>query len=148
MSAPNPRGTYLRIANALRHGLDAKVGQRGLPSEADLMREYGVSRTTVRRALHVLAAEGLIESRPGIGWTVRVGTGMPPLVDRVRAELAAGGFKVGGVFHSESSLCERFGVSRSALRKALGQLEGEGFLESVHGKGRIVKALPPAAGTP
>ncbi|MGK5549349.1 GntR family transcriptional regulator [Streptomyces sp. URMC 127] len=144
----NPRGTYLRIVESLREGLTGTAEQELLPSEAALMGEYGVSRTTIRRALRVLAAEGLIESLPGIGWRRRTARATLPLVEQMRSELAAGGFEVGGTFHSEAALCEQFGFSRTAVRKALGQLEGEGLLEPVHGKGRIVKALPPASGTP
>ncbi|MFF4226378.1 GntR family transcriptional regulator [Streptomyces abikoensis] len=65
---PSPRGTYLRVAEALRQRLGDSGAQQVLPSEATLMHEYGVSRTTVRRALQTLAAEGLLGSRPGIGW--------------------------------------------------------------------------------
>lgn len=112
------------------------------------MSEYGVSRTTVRRALRVLAADGLVESVPGVGWRAAVDAVTLPLVEQVRAELATGGFEVDGTFSSEAALCERFGVSRTAVRRALAQLEGEGLLEPVHGKGRIVRALPPADGKP
>lgn len=44
-----------------------REGQRRLPSELSLMEKYGVSRQTVRRALSLLAAQGLIESRQGSG---------------------------------------------------------------------------------
>ncbi|MFI2077018.1 GntR family transcriptional regulator [Streptomyces triculaminicus] len=148
MPGMSPRGTYLRIAEALRKRIGGDAEQQRLPSEASLMGEYGVSRTTVRRALRVLAADGLVESVPGVGWRAVADTVTLPLVEQVRAELAAGGFEVGGIFSSEAALCERFGVSRTAVRRALGRLEGEGLLEPVHGKGRIVKALPPADGKP
>ncbi|GHF42404.1 hypothetical protein GCM10010218_24430 [Streptomyces mashuensis] len=148
MSGSSPRGTYLRIAETLRQQLNAGEIEEALPSEAALMRAHAVSRTTVRRALQTLAAEGLIEALPGVGWQVQGGVATPSLVAQVRTELAVGGFQIGGTFHSEAALCERFGVSRTAVRKALGQLEGEGLLEPVHGKGRIVKALPPGAGNP
>src|SRR5262245_31044202 len=36
-----------------------------LPSERDLTVEYDVSRTTVREALRILAADGLVEVRRG-----------------------------------------------------------------------------------
>jgi DNA-binding LacI/PurR family transcriptional regulator len=42
-----------------------------LPSEARLVRQFGVSRPTVGRALRDLAAEGLIERRAGSGTYVR-----------------------------------------------------------------------------
>jgi len=42
-----------------------------LPSEAHLRRRYGVSRTTVRQALAVLEAEGLVVAEHGRGRFVR-----------------------------------------------------------------------------
>ena len=41
-----------------------------LPTENDLGVEYGVSRTVIREALKVLAAKGLVLSRPRIGTVV------------------------------------------------------------------------------
>lgn len=41
-----------------------------LPRESDLGQHYGVSRTVIREALKVLAAKGLLTSRPRIGTTV------------------------------------------------------------------------------
>jgi DNA-binding GntR family transcriptional regulator len=40
---------------------------RALPSLTYLMQEYGLSRNTVRRAIGVLAEEGLVRTRPGWG---------------------------------------------------------------------------------
>ena len=45
-----------------------------LPREADLMQEYGVSRTVVREAISRLQAAGMVETRHGIG-TFVVGLG-------------------------------------------------------------------------
>ena len=39
----------------------------GLPTEAQLCEEYGISRTAVREAVKMLAAKGLISSRPRQG---------------------------------------------------------------------------------
>lgn len=42
-----------------------------LPREAELVEEYGVSRTSVREAMKVLSAKGLVEIRPKTGTRVR-----------------------------------------------------------------------------
>ncbi|MFB7410973.1 winged helix-turn-helix domain-containing protein [Streptomyces sp. NPDC056202] len=55
-------------------------------------------------------------------------------------------FAVGDRYPSEAQLCQRFGVSRTAVRRALAQMEGNGLLETVHGKGRTVLTLPGSAG--
>lgn len=147
MSEPSPRGTYLVVAEALRQVV--REGQPGelLPSEAALMTQYGVSRTTIRRALKVLGEEGLIESTPGVGWGP-TGAGREdrrPLAARLVELMTTEGMTVGAPFPSEAVLGSRFGASRHTVRKALGELEGRGFLVAVHGKGRTVRALPAAS---
>lgn len=42
-----------------------------LPPERELMRQFDISRSTLREALAVLADNQLIESRQGVGWFVR-----------------------------------------------------------------------------
>jgi GntR family transcriptional regulator len=63
---------YLDVADALRTriagGGPAAAG--ALPSEAELGREFGVSRVTARRALELLRQEGLVTARKGSGWFV------------------------------------------------------------------------------
>lgn len=41
-----------------------------LPSERELVLEYGISRSTLREALKILAEHKLIEGRHGVGWFV------------------------------------------------------------------------------
>jgi GntR family transcriptional regulator len=53
-----------------------------LPSEADLTREFAASRNTVREALDLLRAEGLIERCPGVG-TVAVSEKYPHGLERL-----------------------------------------------------------------
>lgn len=63
---------YLELANALRRdiaqGVVAPGGQ--LPTEHALCSKHRVSRHTARAALQVLADEGLINRRPGLGTRV------------------------------------------------------------------------------
>ena len=60
---------YQRIADRLRAQLtgENRIRTTKLPTEKDLCALYGVSRQTVRQALHVLETEGLIERRQGSG---------------------------------------------------------------------------------
>ncbi len=70
-----------RLAGELRDLARSLPEQAVLPSESDLMRRFRVSRTTVRRALKTLVAEGLLTRRQGLGTFVarrRVGH---PLTD-------------------------------------------------------------------
>ncbi|GAA5160708.1 GntR family transcriptional regulator [Pseudonocardia eucalypti] len=64
---------YQRIAEQLRREIAAgqyKPGER-MPAETDLVERFGVSLPTIRQALSVLRAEGLIESRQGKGTFVK-----------------------------------------------------------------------------
>lgn len=53
------------IAGKIQAG-DLQAGDK-LPTEASMMREYGVSRTVVREALSRLQANGIVETRHGVG---------------------------------------------------------------------------------
>ncbi|MFZ3594646.1 GntR family transcriptional regulator [Streptomyces sp. BH104] len=142
MSEASPRGTYLVISEALRRDIQRGTIVDALPSEASLMRSHGVSRNTIRRALKVLEGEGVLESVPGIGWRVARGGDRRTLVERMTDVITEDALDLGDTYPSEARLCERFGISRTAVRRALAQMEGTGLLDTVHGKGRTVRALP------
>lgn len=55
-------------------------------------------------------------------------------------QIGAGQFRVGAQLPSEPSLCDQFGVSRTVVRQALGDLESEGLIERMKGKGTFVAA--------
>ncbi|WP_327355005.1 GntR family transcriptional regulator [Streptomyces sp. NBC_01304] len=148
MSEASPRGTYLVISEALRKGIEEGEIVDDLPSEADLVRTHGVARNTIRRALKALETEGVLESAPGVGWRVSRGGDRRPLVDRMIAVIEEDSLVIGDTYPSEAKLCERFGVSRTAVRRGLAQMEGTGLLATVHGKGRTVRALPVSSGRP
>ncbi|MFD5797929.1 GntR family transcriptional regulator [Streptomyces diastatochromogenes] len=94
----------------------------------------------------VLQREGAAEPVPGGRWRVlREGqrADRRPLAERLTDVFTDDGFEVGATFPSASALCERFGVSRPTVTKALEKLEAAGWLsEGGQGKLRIVRALP------
>ncbi len=106
------------------------------------MRSHSVSRNTIRRALKVLEADGVVESAPGIGWRVARGGDRRSLAERMTDLITEDSLSVGDPYPSEAKLCERFGASRTAVRRVLAQMEGNGLLATVQGKGRTVRALP------
>ncbi|MFJ9556164.1 GntR family transcriptional regulator [Nocardiopsis sp. NPDC101807] len=154
MSPRTPWGTYHQIADALRSRItsgDLAPGD-GLPSEAALGREFGVARTTVRRALAELESERLIRAVPGTGRVVctteerESASGNGPTLSqyrRIAAELrekiAGGDLVPGDALPSEAALVRQYDVSRGTARQALSELEGTGLVIAVHGKGRFVQ---------
>jgi GntR family transcriptional regulator len=78
------RPAFKQIADDLRRRIDSgdlAAGDR-VPSEAQLMASYGVARMTVRQALSVLKAEGLLLAEHGRGVFVR----SKPVVRRVASD--------------------------------------------------------------
>lgn len=62
------------------------------------------------------------------------------LMERLRADIAAGVYPAHSRIPSEQSLCEAYGVSRVTVRKALSELTLEGLLKRQQGKGTFVSA--------
>ncbi|MEV3993213.1 GntR family transcriptional regulator [Streptomyces sp. NPDC049837] len=142
----SPRGTYLKIADAVKARVEANPDMTELPSAADLMRDYKVSRGVALRAFSVLQRDGVAEPVPGGRWrVVRPGerADRRPLDARIAAIIAEEGLTVGAPFPSASVLAARFRVSRPTVTKALDKLEAAGVLASGgQGKARTVRAVP------
>jgi GntR family histidine utilization transcriptional repressor len=64
-----PIAPYARVKQALKNGLSQGRWRSGdlMPSEAELVAQFGVSRMTVTRALRELLAEGLVDRVQGVG---------------------------------------------------------------------------------
>lgn len=67
------RGRQGIVIEAIGRAIVGGVYKPGdpLPREAELSAEYGVSRTSVREAMKVLSAKGLVDIRPKVGTRVR-----------------------------------------------------------------------------
>lgn len=85
------RPRYIELADGIRHQIRAGHYAVGadLPTEADLVASYGVSRFTVREALRLVEEDGLIERHQGRG-------------SRVVAREAPPAYKL--VLHSEADV--------------------------------------------
>src|SRR5207244_6340732 len=83
LRARRPRGLVSEIVESLATSIREGQLQPGdkLPTEAEIMARFDVSRTVVRESLSKLQASGLVETRHGIGTFV-----LPPQV--------AGNFKI------------------------------------------------------
>ena len=75
-----------QIESAVESG-ELKPGDR-LPGERKLMSDFSVSRATVREALRVLQATGLIESRPGDPRGAVISHYSPRLLEKSMSQLA------------------------------------------------------------
>lgn len=142
----SPRGTFLKIANALRAQIDADPGMVELPSLRDVTSDHGISRGVALRAFGVLKDQGLAVPAPGGRWrVVRAGqdSDRRALAERIADVISTDKLRVGDPFPSASVLSTRFGVSRPTMSKALDKLETAGLLsEGGQGKVRTVRALP------
>lgn len=68
------------------------------------------------------------------------------IYEDLRRKIAAGVFAAGDLLPSENELCDRYGVTRPTVRKALDMLTGDGFIVKHQGKGSIVKGTPKGIG--
>ncbi|CAM3763212.1 GntR family transcriptional regulator [Castellaniella denitrificans] len=74
-SLPLPK--YHQIYLVLREQLqEGRFDHDGVPGEHALAEQFNVARITIRKAMEMLVADGLVSRRPGLGtWPVRGGTG-------------------------------------------------------------------------
>lgn len=117
-----------------------------VPSEAALASEYGVSRTTARRALVVLEEKGLIQGGAGRVRSVRSLDSEPSrplaryeqIAAALRAEIVDGTLPPGQQIGTEDILADRFNVSPGTARRALQVLGNDGVVIGVSGRGWFV----------
>jgi GntR family transcriptional regulator len=82
-----PLPKYHQVYLVLREKLAEGRFAAGVPGEVHLMKEFGVARVTVRRALERLVADGLIERSPGRGTVALPPVNPPGTPGRQRAQL-------------------------------------------------------------
>lgn len=65
------------------------------------------------------------------------------LKDYLIAKIRSGGLAGSGRLDSEPQLCERFSLSRNTIRQAIQELENEGYVYRIHGKGTFIRNATP-----
>lgn len=142
----SPRGTFLKIADALKAQIEADPEMVELPSLGEVTSDHGISRGVALRAFGVLKDQGLAEPAPGGRWrVVRAGqrSDRRALAEQIADVISTDKLAVGDTFLSASALSARFGASRPTVSKALDKLESAGLLsEGGQGRVRTVRALP------
>lgn len=100
----NPKALPTQMADDLRGRLGRREWRQGdqLPTEADLVNEYGVSRASVRQALKTLENQGLIITKRGRGSFVAddamIRAGMQELTS-ITSTIAEMGHVPGMIYH-------------------------------------------------
>lgn len=86
ITADEPRRSYQKLSERLRQFMANGHFQNGdkLPPERALAEAFGVSRSSIRDAIRILAQGGLLESRQGDGTYVRT-----PQMEEIRAAIIA-----------------------------------------------------------
>ncbi|MTE20052.1 GntR family transcriptional regulator [Streptomyces sp. TRM43335] len=139
-----PGALYKQVAAAIRDAIASGEFAPGapLPSEAQLIARYQVSRPTVRNAIAALRSEGLIDVIHGKGSFVR-GAPTPVLtIDRTVTRDTAGHFTTG---HDAWKTAEEPSVYRTKTTATTGPLLALDEGEALFGVDRLL--TDPATGT-
>ena len=135
---------YSLIVDQLIRDIEAGTYQIGsiLPTEAQLMSAYGVSRHTVRSALGILRDQGIVASRQGMGTKVMSSSQQTTLVERIQSidELIAY-----GQMTSRSLLGWKTVVADADLAKLFECKQGRRLLEVQMLRHNADQSSPPVA---
>jgi DNA-binding GntR family transcriptional regulator len=139
---------YLQIAEILRERVAGLTSGHPVPSEADIQDEFGVARTTARRAIHVLREDGLIYTVQGEGTFVGAPDEAPrrprkiPLYQEIANDIVEGirveRFQPRRPIPGEAALVKRYGCARETVRRAMALLRQQGWIYTVPQRGSYV----------
>lgn len=132
MNQPLYKRVYDRLFERIRSG--DYLHDTMLPSEPKLAEEFAVSLITVRRAIHELVLDGLVESRQGIGNVVRDGSSGSVVVrmSSFTRDVAAGRLRIvrtlmeDGMVQTPADVARRLGVQPGSMVRRLVRLDCDG----------------------
>ncbi|GAA2451537.1 hypothetical protein GCM10010191_82060 [Actinomadura vinacea] len=146
---------YQQVAGVIKRRIEsgALPPGRRIPSEKELVEEFGIARETARRAVAWLRDEGLVRTLPQRGSYV-VQSGSESVIDtwstndsapayqriatRLKERIEAGRLRPGGPIPSEKKIVEEFEVSRVTARRAIAYLREQGLIYTVPQRGSYV----------
>jgi len=126
---------YRQVYDQLRQRILSGVYRRGtaLPSEPRLCDEFGVSRITIRRAMHELALDGLVEQRQGLGSFVRsTPQNVEISLSSFTSDVAAGNLRLVRTLLADETIpasdqvAAKLGVQHGSMVRHLMRLDDEG----------------------
>ncbi|MEU6999165.1 GntR family transcriptional regulator [Nonomuraea sp. NPDC046570] len=139
---------YLQIAEIIRGRISGLAPGHPVPSEADIQNEFGVARTTARRAMHVLREEGLIYTAQGEGTFVGAPDEAPraqrktPIFRQIAADIEqrirSGELQPRRPIPGETRLVQQHDVARETVRRAMALLREQGWIYTVPQRGSFV----------
>ncbi|WP_214322258.1 GntR family transcriptional regulator [Nonomuraea sediminis] len=147
LDAEGKTHVYLQLSEIIRARVADLPPGSPVPSETDISQEFGVSRTTARRAMHVLRVEGLVHTVQGAGTFA----GLPdhprpqeyaPVYERIAGEIVerikAGRLQPNRPIPSEKTLMQQYGVAKPTVRRAAAFLRDKGWVFTVPYRGTYV----------
>ncbi len=153
-----PPPPWAQIAGTLAGRIASGEYAGAIPSRAALAAEFGVAPGTAAKAIHHLAARGLICAVPGRSYSIRDASrdGAPAdprtwvrVADALRERIACGELKPWDQVPGRETLCREFGCSLSPVTKALTALEREGVIRHAPGRGyQVAGEQAPAPAQP
>ncbi|GIH91998.1 GntR family transcriptional regulator [Planobispora siamensis] len=141
---------YVQIADIIRERIAREILLAGhaVPSESELREEFGVARTTARRAIRTLRDEGLVHAVQGEGTFVGPPDGIRrrnrptpmyrEIADDLMRTILRGELRPRRPLPSEAALVHRHGVARETVRHAIRILREEGWIYTVPQRGSFV----------
>jgi DNA-binding GntR family transcriptional regulator len=144
-----PIPVYMQVAVLIREQIERGeiTPGKAVPSEAELEREYGIARTTARRATRELREQGFVYTVQGEGTFV----GEPdvpraprktPLYQEIANEIAErirnGELRPNRSVPSEKMLMQQYGIAKVTARNAVAFLRDQGWVFTVPHRGTYV----------
>ena len=126
---------YRTVYLQLKQRIDAGVYPRGqaMPSESRLVQEFDVSLITLRRAIHELVLDGLVERRQGLGSFVRSnGREVTINLTRFDVDVATGRLRLTRTLLQDEMLpaapevAEKLALQAGSMLRHLVRLDAEG----------------------